>query len=100
MALKIALGLALALALALPAAAAATPACAERGDLARFLEREHGEILAGGGIASPAIRFELYARPDGRSWTIVAVRPDGVACMVAAGEHWEPVAPRPPGRPS
>lgn len=32
--------------------------------------------------------IEVYASPDG-TWTIVTTRPDGMSCLMAAGQAWE-----------
>jgi hypothetical protein len=45
------------------------------------------EAAIGHGIAGP-VRFEIFVNPETRSWTIVAFRADGVACVLAAGTDW------------
>ena len=40
------------------------------------------------GLASNGSMIEIFASPNG-SWTIVMTQPDGVTCLMAAGESWE-----------
>jgi hypothetical protein len=37
--------------------------------------------------------IELYTSGDGKSWTLVATRPNGPACVFAVGQDWQMVAP-------
>ena len=39
---------------------------------------------------------EVYSSNQG-SWTMVVITPAGVACVVATGEAWISLNPRPPG---
>lgn len=69
-----------------PAAATAGP-CYPRDELLALLAERYGEQPAGAGIAAGNL-VELLTRPDGASWTILIIRPDGTACPAAAGEGW------------
>ena len=40
--------------------------------------------------------MEVYSSNQG-SWTMVVITPAGVACVVATGEAWVSLNPRPPG---
>ncbi len=40
------------------------------------------------GLVSNGSINEVLASKDG-SWTIIVTRPDGMSCVVAAGEAWE-----------
>ena len=40
------------------------------------------------GLVSNGSILEVLASKDG-SWTISVTRPDGMSCVVAAGEAWE-----------
>lgn len=44
---------------------------------------------------TPQALFQFWANPETRSWTIVAVLPDGSACLMAAGLDYETIAPKP-----
>lgn len=62
--------------------------CAARDVLSGKLAEGWGEASVFQGVASDGMSMvEIFARPDG-SWTAVIVRPDGVACPVAAGSVW------------
>jgi hypothetical protein len=39
-------------------------------------------VTTGGGIV------EVYALPEG-SWTLVMTQPNGMSCLIAAGQAWE-----------
>ena len=41
------------------------------------------------GLATNGSMIEVFTTIDGTTWTIALTRPDGLLCMMAAGEHWE-----------
>lgn len=67
------------------AAHAAT--CYPRDALQAHLAERYGERPVGAGVAAGQL-VGLLTRPDGKSWTILVIRADGLACPVAAGEDW------------
>lgn len=79
-----------------PAAASAAGPCYPRDELLALLAERYGERPAGAGIAGGNL-VELLTRPDGASWTILIVRPDGTACPAAAGEGWTDLRDEAPG---
>jgi hypothetical protein len=69
---------ALSLAAATPPAGADELRCAERTRVVqKLLERV----------------VELYSSETTGTWTILVTRPDGISCLLAAGQLWEQVAP-------
>lgn len=84
------------LAVALLAAATVAPAlaqglpCGRRDDLVRHLSERWHEAPVGRGIAG-AVVLEIWRSADGSSWTIFVTRPDGFACVTAAGEVWQEI---------
>lgn len=34
---------------------------------------------------------ELLTTRDGKTWTMLMTRPDGTACVIAAGEAWDEI---------
>ena len=62
--------------------------CAERTDVVRILKELFGELLVAHGLAASGAVAELFRSPQG-TWTIVATSPNGVSCMVGAGESWK-----------
>lgn len=90
------------LALALPAAGCGRPAAAlelqlcpeTRQALAARLARGYDESPAALGVAGRGGGLvELFRSPHGETWTLLLVLPDGRACMIAAGEDWQPLPP-------
>lgn len=78
---------------------AATPslaqgACAPRADLARVLSQQHSEAPVALGLASNGNLMEVFASKLGESWTLVMSMPNGISCVVAAGESWTPRLPQ------
>ena len=65
--------------------AAGAAACYPRDALQAHLAERYGERPVGAGVVAGQL-VELLTRPDGKSWTILVIRADGLACPVAAGE--------------
>lgn len=96
--------LALALAaLATPAAAQVQMPCGTRSVILHAIVERAGElpraVMLGSGETGVVSLIEVYARPDGATWTLVVTRPDGLTCLVAAGIAFEPIPLPPPGEP-
>ena len=70
------------------APAAAQMVCGERSVMVAVLASNYGEVPVSMGLASNGAVIEVFAAPAG-TWTIVMIRPNGLACVVAAGEGWE-----------
>ncbi len=87
--------LALALLLGVRAPASAQSLCTTHAEVTKQLESRHSESRVGIGLASTGQVLEVFTTGDGSSWTIVMTRPDGMSCLVAAGEAWESVAELP-----
>ena len=90
------------MALSLAAAVAGAPAgaagpCYPRDAIHAHLAERYGERPVGVGVAAGKL-VELLTRPDGASWAILVIRPDGLACPVAAGEGWTNVSEPAPER--
>jgi hypothetical protein len=69
--------------------AAASPAICDRRDaLVEYLAANHGERRAAAGIDGAGLLVEVFVG-DGGSWSILLTRPNGMSCMVAAGQGWE-----------
>lgn len=61
------------------------------------LESRWGERPLWTGHLSDGRRAMVLAAPDGGSWTLVIVRPDGLTCGLGAGSSWLPGAGQPAG---
>lgn len=71
------------------AEAADTAACAKRELVVKKLEQGYGEILRSMGLQKSQGIVEIYSSETTGSWTILMTRPDGVSCLIAAGQLWE-----------
>ncbi len=76
--------------------------CAPRELAARMLTEVHGEELLGQGLAeSGAYLVELFVNPSTGAWTVIATMPNGMACMLEAGQSWStPAKKAKKGRPA
>jgi len=86
------------LAAAAPAVAQtrATMVCGQRDTVVAQLHARFGEQVRAIGLAGQTRIVEVFASETG-SWTITVTSPDGITCLMAAGEHFEALAPAPPG---
>lgn len=63
--------------------------CAERNELVLRLEQSYGETLQSMGLHQDNTLLEVYASEDTGTWTILVTRPDGLSCLIAAGQMWD-----------
>lgn len=75
---------------ALTSCAHAEPGCAPYRQAVADLAAGYGERAIMRGLDGRGIAIELLISPAG-TWTILAIRPDGIACVVAEGEAAEVV---------
>ena len=64
-------------------------ACGARDSVVAALGEKYGEIRRGGGLAGPTAIFEIWASEATGTWTILKISPDGMACIMAAGDVWQ-----------
>jgi hypothetical protein len=74
-----------------------TGACAARGEVIAKLAQRFGETLRSIGLQRAEGVVEVYASERTGTWTILVTRPDGMSCLLAAGELWEEEPTRAPG---
>lgn len=87
------------LAAATPVAEAETrTACAERKSVIARLADRYGETLQSIGLQSNSAVVEVYASAATGTWTILMTRPDGISCLIASGEMWQPDVAGAPGK--
>lgn len=67
--------------------------CAPTVKMLAVLKEKHGEVPAGGGILTNGWPMLIVARPDGKTFTLLFVRPEGAACIMATGTGFA-VAPQ------
>jgi len=65
-----------------------TSVCGDRTEIINTLRNSYAEQPRAMGLAGNGAMVELFISKAG-SWTILVTRPTGVACMAAAGQHWE-----------
>ena len=77
-------------ALLIPATAMAAPmACSPRQDVLSQLADKFKEAPVAVGLANNGGLLEVLTAGDGATWTIIITMPNGVSCLVAAGESWQ-----------
>ena len=62
--------------------------CKERADVLGHLAKKYGEVPVAVGVTNKGGLVEVLTTGDGNTWTIIVSTPDGMSCMVAAGEGW------------
>ncbi|MBT3358955.1 MAG: hypothetical protein HN403_04935 [Rhodospirillales bacterium] len=73
--------------------ASAQSVCVAHADLVKQLGTKHAETPIGIGLASNGGIVQVFSSEDGVSWTIVMTMPNGISCLMAAGESWELISP-------
>ena len=74
-----------------PESALSQPICGAHDDVASGLEKKYSEAPVARGLATVGLMIEVFVSPEG-TFTIVATRPDGTSCLLAAGEAWHKLA--------
>jgi hypothetical protein len=64
-------------------------ACAERSRVVQKLADKFGETLRSLGLHRDDGLVEIYSSEETGTWTILMTRPDGMTCLLAAGQRWE-----------
>ncbi|WP_092857131.1 hypothetical protein [Albimonas pacifica] len=62
--------------------------CGARAEVVSRLKAKYGETRRGYGLQRGQAVVEIYASSETGSWTIIMSMPNGLACLVAAGENW------------
>jgi hypothetical protein len=71
-------------------AQAGTPRCAPHADMLAVLAKQYGEAPQAIGLVNGNHVIEVLSSKQG-SFTILVTKPDGVACILAAGQEFEEV---------
>lgn len=71
-----------------PASGASQSACFSREVLLKHLSGKFEEAPIAAGLAANGSVLEVFASPDGVTWTIVLTQPNGATCVMASGESW------------
>ena len=62
--------------------------CAARADVMSNLQGKFSEAPVAIGLANTGGVVEVLTSPDGGTWTIIVTDPNGMSCLMAAGEFW------------
>ncbi|MAS43852.1 MAG: hypothetical protein CML43_12135 [Rhodobacteraceae bacterium] len=73
-----------------PGGSAGGSMCGDRGKVVSRLAEKYGETRRGYGLQRGSAVVEVYASGDTGSWTILLSTPNGLACLLAAGQNWAP----------
>ncbi|MPY70428.1 MAG: hypothetical protein GEU92_10105 [Alphaproteobacteria bacterium] len=84
-------GLIAAIATTLPvlSAAAQQPVCGEHETMVERLNGKFSEKRVGAGLGHDGQLVEVFAAPEGTTWSMLVTLPTGKACLVGAGEAWQ-----------
>ncbi len=69
------------------------PQCNERENVLALLAKKYQEIPIAAGVTNTGGLVEVLQDPDGDTWTIIVTTPQGMSCLVAAGEGWRTMRP-------
>lgn len=64
--------------------------CGARSKIIETLDAKYQETLTNFGIAGQKNLLEVFSSKAG-SWTITMTTPEGITCIMAAGQSWEAV---------
>lgn len=72
-----------------PALAQQNSTCADRAQIIEQLGNIYGETRQSIGLGGDGIAIEVFASLETGTWTIISTRPDGLTCVLAAGDGFE-----------
>jgi hypothetical protein len=61
-------------------------------EVAQYLGEHYAEHPIAVGLQSDGSLLQVFAAPTTSTWTLVSMRPDGMACLIGAGKAWELLA--------
>jgi hypothetical protein len=64
------------------------PLCSTRADITMQLSEQYAEVPVSLGVANNGGVMEVLSAPNGKTWTLILTMPDGMSCMIAAGDDW------------
>lgn len=72
-----------------PFAASAQSQCDERANVISVLQQKYKESPIAIGVTHNGGLVEVLTTADGSTWSIIVTTPQGMACLIAAGEGWK-----------
>jgi len=83
------LALSAGLALVSTSAATAQPQCDQRDSVLQVLQQKYKEAPVALGVTHNGGLVEVLTTGNGNTWSIIVTTPQGMSCLVAAGEGWK-----------
>ena len=68
--------------------AVAAPQCDQRDRMAQVLQEKYKETPVALGVTAQGALVEVLTTAGGTTWSIIVTTPEGLSCLVAAGEGW------------
>ena len=68
--------------------ATAQPKCDARDSVVKHLASKYKENPVAIGVTNSGGLVEVLSTKNGTTWTIIVTTPQGMSCLVAAGEGW------------
>ena len=79
-------------------AAAQGASCAKRDMIVERLSTKYGETRQSAGLNQNNGMVEVFASDESGTWTILVTMPNGISCLMAAGNSWEDMVATKPVR--
>jgi hypothetical protein len=83
------LALSAGLAIVSTSAATAQPQCDQRDSVLQVLQQKYKEQPIALGVTHNGGLVEVLTTGNGNTWSIIVTTPQGMSCLVAAGEGWK-----------
>lgn len=80
------------------AALAQNQQCAPRADVVAHLGQKYSETRRSMGLAANSTVMEVFASEATGTWTITVTTPQGITCLIASGQSFEPVVEQQPAK--
>lgn len=75
-------------------AQAQPPQCNTRDYVLSLLAGKYKEAPVAVGVTNAGSLVEVLSTGTGSTWTIIVTTPQGMSCLIAAGEGWRKVVPK------
>jgi len=62
--------------------------CSKREKFTTFLAKKYNEVPKAMGLVSNSGMMEVYVSKQG-TWSILMTAPNGITCLIAAGNNWQ-----------
>ncbi len=62
--------------------------CSKREKFTSFLAKKYNEVPKAMGLVSNSGMMEVYVSKQG-TWSILMTAPNGITCLIAAGNNWQ-----------